>query len=332
MGLCISKWSADHHKYRVNDHDDCQEIVLFDDGDNPIDGISSSSGSSLCSREGSKGVNQDAAVIYKVYGGKEDVTFCGVFDGHGTNGHLVSKFVRNYLMNFLLDQKIIALKNKRSSKKACISAFKVIDEKIRHFENMDCSLSGTTAVIVLRQGDNLMIANLGDSRAVLGVMNYDGEITAVQLTTDLKPSVTTERKRIKRRNGRVLALLHEPHIERVWLPQQNIPGLAMTRSFGDFLVKNHGIISIPEVSFHHLTSKDQFLIIATDGVWDVLNNDEVATIVASTDTKVTAAEALVNAAVSKWGEKHPSSNRDDCTALILSLHTNLATKTNVSSS
>lgn len=78
--------------------------------------------------------------------------------------------------------------------------------------------------------------------------------------------ITGEADRIGTCNGRVLALKHEPHIQRVWLPHEDIPGLAMSRAFGDFLLKDHGIIAIPEISYHRLTSKDQFIVLATDGV------------------------------------------------------------------
>lgn len=67
-----------------------------------------------------------------------------------------------------------------------------------------------------------------------------------------------------------MALKNEPHIQRVWLPHEDAPGLAMSRAFGDFLLKDYGIIAIPDVSFHRLTSNNQFLVLATDGVRQLL--------------------------------------------------------------
>lgn len=75
-----------------------------------------------------------------------------------------------------------------------------------------------------------------------------------------------EAERIRSCNGRVLALKDESHVQRVWLPSEDSPGLAMSRAFGDFILKNHGVISIPHITYHHLTSSDQFLVLATDGV------------------------------------------------------------------
>jgi len=75
-----------------------------------------------------------------------------------------------------------------------------------------------------------------------------------------------EAERIKSCNGRVFALKEEPHIERVWLPNENSPGLAMSRAFGDFMLKDHGIIAIPDISHRTITSSDQFIVLASDGV------------------------------------------------------------------
>lgn len=55
-------------------------------------------------------------------------------------------------------------------------------------------------------------------------------------------------------------------MSRVWLPNNDSPGLAMARAFGDFCLKDYGLISVPDVSYHRLTEKDEFVILATDGV------------------------------------------------------------------
>lgn len=54
-----------------------------------------------------------------------------------------------------------------------------------------------------------------------------------------------EGERIRRCKGRVLALKEEAHIPRVWLPNEDAPGLAMSRAFGDFALKHYGIIALP---------------------------------------------------------------------------------------
>ena len=58
----------------------------------------------------------------------------------------------------------------------------------------------------------------------------------------------------------------EPGVYRVWLPNGESPGLAMSRAFGDYCVKDFGLISVPEVTQRRITGKDQFIVLASDGV------------------------------------------------------------------
>lgn len=58
----------------------------------------------------------------------------------------------------------------------------------------------------------------------------------------------------------------EPEVFRIWMPEDNCPGLAMARAFGDFCLKDFGLISTPVVSYKKLTDKDEFVVLATDGV------------------------------------------------------------------
>lgn len=289
---------------------------------------------SVHSQRGGKAVNQDTAVLCEGYG-LEDGVLCGVFDGHGKTGHLASKTIRQRLPLLLLDQKKAvsselntnhsesqATNSSGSSQnkellewqQACINAFEEMDEEIKMVKKVDYSYSGSTAVVVLKQGDDLLIANLGDSRAILGTKGEDG-VGVVQLTTDLKPGLTEEADRIRRFNGRVFALRNEPSLQRAWMPHYQSPGMAMSRSFGDIVMKHYGIISTPVVTHHHITSNDLFVLLATDGVWDVLSNKEVARIVWSADNEKVAAKAVVDAAVAAWRVKIPHDKRDDCTAV-----------------
>lgn len=65
----------------------------------------------------------------------------------------------------------------------------------------------------------------------------------------------------------MFSLQDEPDVARVWMPNSNSPGLAMARAFGDFCLKDFGVISVPEISYRRLSEKDEFIILATDGVW-----------------------------------------------------------------
>lgn len=66
---------------------------------------------------------------------------------------------------------------------------------------------------------------------------------------------------------------------RVWLKNEDIPGLAMTRSFGDMMAARVGVNAIPEFTELELTPNDKFIVLASDGVWEFLNNIDVARII-----------------------------------------------------
>ncbi|KAM1039699.1 hypothetical protein FF1_029029 [Malus domestica] len=204
-------------------------------------------------------------------------------------------------------------------KKSFLKAFKLMDKELKLHPTIDCFCSGTTAVTLVKQGQNLVIGNVGDSRAVLATRDQDNSLIAVQLTVDLKPDLPAESARIQQCKGRVFALQDEPEVARVWLPNNDSPGLAMARAFGDFCLKDFGLISVPDVFYRHLTERDEFIILATDGVWDVLSNKEAVEIVASAPGHKTAARALVDCAVRAWRLKYPTSKNDDCAVVCLFL-------------
>ncbi|XVF41486.1 hypothetical protein PTKIN_Ptkin01aG0283400 [Pterospermum kingtungense] len=207
-------------------------------------------------------------------------------------------------------------------KESFLKAFKMMDRELRMHANIDCFCSGTTAVTLVKQGPYLVIGNVGDSRAVLCTRDKDNSLAAVQLTVDLKPNLPVEAERIRKCRGRVFALRDEPEVARVWLPHTDSPGLAMARAFGDFCLKDFGLISVPEIYYRRLSEKDEFIVLATDGIWDVLSNQEVVDIVASAPARSSAARALVESAVRAWRYKYPTSKVDDCAVVCLFLDSN----------
>lgn len=305
---------------------------------------------SLFTKQGRKGVNQDAMLVWEKFASQEDMVFCGVFDGHGADGHRVARNVRDVLPQRLASiwksQQQAAKETAFSSddsetedfilgesdyfsdmagdpslitawKESFVAAYKLMDRELLINDHVDCVSSGTTAVSLVKQGNDLIVGNVGDSRAVLGTRADDDSLLALQLTVDLKPNVPREAERIKRHKGRVFALRNEPMVHRVWLPHQNAPGLAMARALGDYCLKNHGVISEPEVTYRRLTKKDEFVVLATDGVWDALTNEQVVEIVASAPEKSLAARRVVESAVHAWKFKHANSKVDDCAAVCL---------------
>ncbi len=67
----------------------------------------------------------------------------------------------------------------------------------------------------------------------------------------------------------------------MWLATENVPGLVMSRSIGDDIAHQAGVISEPHITKHDIGSKDQFVVTATDGLWETMTASEVAKIVQS---------------------------------------------------
>ena len=133
--------------------------------------------------------------------------------------------------------------------------------------------------------------------------------TSDQLTTDHKPIIEIEKRRILNHGGRIEEYkdinnnLIGP--KRVWLQNKNIPGLAMTRSFGDQIASTVGVISEPEVKIYNFEIEDKFLIIASDGLWEYISNDEIVKIVENyyfENNCKGAVHKLYNEAHKRWKE------------------------------
>ncbi|KAB1207609.1 putative protein phosphatase 2C 6 [Morella rubra] len=95
-----------------------------------------------------------------------------------------------------------------------LKAFELMDKELKLHPTIDCFCSRTTAVTLIKQDQDIVIGNVGDSGAVLATRDEDNSLIAVQLTVDLKPDLPREAARIQRCKGRVFALQDEPEV--VW--------------------------------------------------------------------------------------------------------------------
>ncbi|WVZ52785.1 hypothetical protein U9M48_003807 [Paspalum notatum var. saurae] len=356
MGSCLTAEQGSTAAARAATWDKGREGRREEEVTGRIAGNGVGNAACLFTRQGRKGTNQDAMVVWENFNGRPDTVFCGVFDGHGPHGHIVARRVRDTLPSKLrdliyedygespinnsdgsiLEETLSPFadgedKSPMSGHKAeyheyfCTmkdsfrKAFRVTDKELKLHRSIDSICSGSTAVTLIKQGQDLIVGNLGDSRAVLGTKDQKGRLVAHQLTVDLKPDHPREARRIKRCNGRVFAHQDEPDVARLWLPNCNSPGLAMARAFGDFCLKDFGLICVPEVTYRQITEKDEFIVLATDGVWDVLTNQEVVDVVASCSDRSIAARSIVDLANQTWRFKYPTSKTDDCATICLFL-------------
>jgi len=145
----------------------------------------------------------------------------------------------------------------------------------------EVNFSGSTCIMLFLIENKLICANAGDSRAIL--VSQKGNADAItELSRDHKPELKDELYRITRLNGRVdrfndNGIKTGPY--RVRLKTQNYPGLAMSRSIGDWVAGSVGVISEQEIFECELTDLAKFIVIARDGIWEFWSNERVADIV-----------------------------------------------------
>ncbi|GAY35814.1 hypothetical protein CUMW_018700 [Citrus unshiu] len=160
----------------------------------------SSNFASVCSKRGQKGINQDCAIVWEEFGCQEDMVFCGIFDGHGPWGHVVAKRVRESVPYSLLCNWQETLLSSTSPamnldldgnrnvpqydiwNQSCLKTYAAIDQELKQHTGIDSFRSGTTALTIVKQGESLVVANVGDSRAVLATLSDDGDLVPFQLT------------------------------------------------------------------------------------------------------------------------------------------------------
>jgi serine/threonine protein phosphatase PrpC len=139
-----------------------------------------------------------------------------------------------------------------------------------------------------------------------------------------------EKYRIARKGGRVDTIRgnqgQKLGPERVWLRDQELPGLAMSRSIGDYIAHSAGVIADPEVMRFELNQDHKFIVVASDGVWEFLTNEEIGHIVWPFYLKNSpeqAGNAIVKAAAQKWRENDNMVDDITCITIFLEVDTML---------
>jgi len=197
----------------------------------------------------------------------ESAAYCAVFDGH--NGHRVAEYAKEHLHRRLLPSD----RAERGAPDAAAwrRAFEACEAEVLASGVSD----GSTALAAFIEADALTVANCGDSRAVLGSSR-----SATRLTRDHKPDDVVEKARIEAAGGTVA-------FRGVWrLSVSESPVmLAVSRALGDRQLKtlepprNSVLSATPDVSRRALRPGDHFVILATDGLWDVLSDREAVAVV-----------------------------------------------------
>ncbi|KAJ4801394.1 hypothetical protein LUZ62_052640 [Rhynchospora pubera] len=222
-----------------------------------------------------------------------EVGLFAIFDGHSGND------VASYLQRHLFDNILKEPDFWDDTMKAIKRAYHSTDRKILKKKASDDvkTRGGSTAVtVIIINGESLVVANVGDSRAIIS----EGGI-ARRLSVDHEP--LKEKKEIESRGGFVIR------------QRDNVPRvdgqLAMSRAFGDKAVKEH-ISSDPDLVIEDIDADAEFIILASDGLWTVMSDQEAVDIVKDVKDARKAAMELINEALHRG-------SKDDISCIVVQL-------------
>ena len=264
--------------------------------------------------------NQDSWLVRENFGEK-NMLLMGVFDGHGYEGAKISRTIVSKLPGFMTESKEFLTGNFRDCFKYALPA---CNKSLKNSGVIECSLSGSTAVQALLYGDkSILCANVGDSRCVVGVVDATtGKTSVVELSHDHKPTNPEENERIESSGGRVEPYMYDGEAigpPRVWLRDEDTPGLCMSRSIGDSIAASVGVIADPDLVEHEFKPEDKYIIFMSDGIFEFISNEEVIEFIHKHAQQGLSprevGKRLVKEARKKWQEGEEDVI-DDCTALI----------------
>lgn len=208
-------------------------------------------------------------------------SYFAVFDGHG--GNKCADYLKDNLHSFIINNQNFP----NNPKKALQEGFELCENQFistvnYNIYNSEIDRSGSCALVCLIIKNDIYIANLGDSRAVIS--QYKGN-NAFSLTRDHKPDDINEKERIESAGGFIYK--NKAKITIADLPYRISPGgLSVSRSFGDIYAKDKSLggnsrvlIAEPEITNFLLTDKHDFIILGCDGIWDKLSNEQVVKII-----------------------------------------------------
>ncbi|KAI3718271.1 hypothetical protein L6452_19135 [Arctium lappa] len=283
-------------------------------------------------------------------------TFVGVYDGHG--GPETARFINSNLFQHL---KRFTSENQAMSVEVIKKAFQATEEGFVSLVSKQWPMKpqiaavGSCCLVGVVCAGTLYIANLGDSRAVLGrLVKATGEVLAIQLSAEHNACIESVRQELHSTHpddSQIVVLKHN-----VW----RVKGLIqISRSIGDVYLKRAEfnraplyakfrlrepfkrpiLSSDPSVSVHQLQPHDQFIIFASDGLWEHLSNQEAVDIVQN-HPRSGSARRLIKVALQEAAKKREMRYsdlkkidrgvrrhfHDDITVVVLFLDSNLISR------
>uniref|UniRef100_A0A0D9WKB7 protein-serine/threonine phosphatase n=1 Tax=Leersia perrieri TaxID=77586 RepID=A0A0D9WKB7_9ORYZ len=243
-------------------------------------GWKSDDGFLSCGYSSFRGKRASMEDFYDIKSSKIDdkqISLFGIFDGHG--GSRAAEYLKEHLFENLMKHPEFM----KDTKLAISETYRKTDSEFLDSESHTHRDDGSTASTAVLVGNHLYVANVGDSRAVISKAGK-----AIALSEDHKPNRSDERKRIESAGGVVM-----------WAGTWRVGGvLAMSRAFGNRLLKQF-VVADPEIQEQEIDDEVEFLILASDGLWDVVPNEDAVSLVKIEEEPEAAARKLTETAFSR---------------------------------
>ncbi|PIN11613.1 Serine/threonine protein phosphatase [Handroanthus impetiginosus] len=246
----------------------------------------------LARKKGRREVMEDRHAVVLDISGDPKQAFFVVIDGHG--GHAAADYVAENLGKNIVNELEGVRKTGNQIEAALRGGYSATD---RECLAQDVNGGACAAGVLLKDGE-LHAANVGDCKVVLSRRGK-----AITLTNNHRLSREDERARIENSGG--FLYCHNG----VWRVNGS---LAVSRAFGDLHLKDW-IICEPEIVRLPLTSECEFLIMASDGLWDKVSDQEAVDVVSREKNLLESCRKLVDISSSRG-------NRDDITVMMINLH------------
>ena len=229
---------------------------------------------------------EDCGRVYDHFMDDPYKSYFSLFDGHG--GAEVAKYACDHLHKIF--GKYLS-EHRTKVEKALKKSFLVLDEELKKFKNTDGIGSTATVIFINRETDAMLgtkkvvyCANIGDTSCVL--FSKSG---CKKLSFDHRCNEESEVTRVKKGGGLIA--------------NGRLNGkLEVTRGFGDFAMKSKGLTCEPFINKIVLNESDKFVVLCTDGVWDVVNEEDLFYLTINVEDTEQIARDILNHAM-KNGSK-----------------------------
>ncbi|GMI99662.1 hypothetical protein like AT5G53140 [Hibiscus trionum] len=229
----------------------------------------------------------------------QTVCLFGIFDGHG--GSRAAEYLKQHLFEKLMKHPQFMT----DTKLAISETYQQTDADFLDSERDTYRDDGSTASTAVLVGNHLYVANVGDSRTIISKAGK-----AIPLSEDHKPNRSDERKRIESAGGVVM-----------WAGTWRVGGvLAMSRAFGNRMLKQY-VVAEPEIQEQEIDEELEFLVLATDGLWDVVPNEDAVSLARVEEEPEAAARKLTETAFTRG-------SADNITCIVVRFHHDKANQPN----